>query len=128
MCPRTPLEHMSASCGVYKFLRKSHFNICCEDQETCIKIKVDRYHAGHNVATGLTSPAHPCGTHRNRCIHLQYTLTCPRRQHEENRGSITHCCCALFGNWTMYFDSGDYVFYFNIAKFYNLAVYSKVRA
>ena len=26
-----------------------HYNICCADQETCIKINVDRYHAGHIV-------------------------------------------------------------------------------
>ena len=26
-----------------------HYNICCADQETCIAINVDRYHAGHIV-------------------------------------------------------------------------------
>ena len=26
-----------------------HYNICCTDQETCIKINVDRYHAGHQL-------------------------------------------------------------------------------
>ena len=26
---------------------KIPYNICCADQETCIKINVDRYHAGH---------------------------------------------------------------------------------
>ena len=28
---------------------KIHHNICCADQETCIKINVDRYHAGHQL-------------------------------------------------------------------------------
>ena len=28
---------------------KIHYNICCADQETCIKINVDRYHAGHQL-------------------------------------------------------------------------------
>ena len=28
---------------------KIHYNICCADQEICIKINVDRYHVGHNV-------------------------------------------------------------------------------
>ena len=28
---------------------KIQYNICCADQETCIEINVDRYHAGHIV-------------------------------------------------------------------------------
>ena len=26
-----------------------HYIICCADQDTCIKINVDRYHAGHQL-------------------------------------------------------------------------------
>ena len=28
---------------------KIHYNICCADQETCIKINVDRSHVGHDL-------------------------------------------------------------------------------
>ena len=30
-------------------MTQKHYNICCEDQETCIEINVDRYHVGHQL-------------------------------------------------------------------------------